>query len=117
MLAEMPVADVTLTELSRRVGLAKSNVLRYFESREAVLLDLLGSQWQEWLPAPAGEPARAKGPAGPAAARGGPAGRRHGPGGARRGPRRPAGRCPGRLAELQAGAVRPGQCPGRRAGA
>ncbi len=49
MLAEMPVADVTLNELSRRAGLAKSNVLRYFESREAVLLDLLDSAWQDWL--------------------------------------------------------------------
>src|ERR1700753_2663750 len=49
MLAEMPVADVTLNELSRRVGLAKSNVLRYFESREAVLLELLGAAWQDWL--------------------------------------------------------------------
>ena len=41
MLAEMPVADVSLNELARRIGLAKSNVLRYFESREAVLLELL----------------------------------------------------------------------------
>jgi AcrR family transcriptional regulator len=41
MLAEMPVSEITLNELSRRVGLAKSNVMRYFESREAVLLDLL----------------------------------------------------------------------------
>jgi len=49
MLTEMPVAQVSLNELSRRVGLAKSNVLRYFESREAVLLDLLDSAWQEWL--------------------------------------------------------------------
>src|SRR5260221_7201250 len=49
MLAEMPVAQVTLNELSRRAGLAKSNVLRYFESREAVLLELLDSAWQEWL--------------------------------------------------------------------
>jgi AcrR family transcriptional regulator len=49
MLAEMPVAEVTLNELSRRAGLAKSNVLRYFESREAALLDLLDSAWQEWL--------------------------------------------------------------------
>src|ERR1700753_3389629 len=49
MRAEMPVAEVTLNELSRRVGLAKSNVLRYFESREAVLLELLDSAWQEWL--------------------------------------------------------------------
>src|ERR1700685_3880330 len=49
MLAEMPVAEVTLNELSRRVGLAKSNVLRYFESREAVLLELLNSADQDWL--------------------------------------------------------------------
>src|SRR5271167_4573599 len=49
MLAEMPVADVTLNELSRRAGLAKSNVLRYFETREAVLLELLDSAWQDWL--------------------------------------------------------------------
>jgi len=48
MLAEMPVAEVTLNELSRRAGLAKSNVLRYFESREAVLLELLDSAWQDW---------------------------------------------------------------------
>ena len=49
MLAEMPVAQVSLNELSRRAGLAKSNVLRYFESREAVLLELLDSACQEWL--------------------------------------------------------------------
>ena len=49
MLTEMPVAEVTLNELSRRAGLAKSNVLRYFESREAVLLELLDSAWQDWL--------------------------------------------------------------------
>ena len=53
MLDEMPVAEVTLNELSRRVGLAKSNVLRYFESREAVLLELLdrlpaGAGWRSW---------------------------------------------------------------------
>ncbi len=49
MLAEMPVADVSLNELSRRVGLAKSNVLRYFDSREAVLLELLDEATREWL--------------------------------------------------------------------
>ncbi|MFD3523250.1 TetR/AcrR family transcriptional regulator [Streptomyces sp. NPDC058653] len=48
MLTEMPVAQVSLNELSRRVGLAKSNVLRYFESREAVLLDLLDVACREW---------------------------------------------------------------------
>ncbi|MET9593059.1 TetR/AcrR family transcriptional regulator [Streptomyces sp. NPDC006516] len=55
MLDEMPVAAVTLNELSRRVGLAKPNVLRYFESREAVLLELLDRYLREWLTDLAGE--------------------------------------------------------------
>ena len=49
MLDEMPVTDLSLNELSRRVGLAKSNVLRYFESREAVLLELLDTFLASWL--------------------------------------------------------------------
>jgi AcrR family transcriptional regulator len=49
MLDEMPVAELTLNELSRRVSLAKSNVLRYFESREAVLLDLMDQFLRTWL--------------------------------------------------------------------
>ncbi|MCB0910135.1 MAG: TetR/AcrR family transcriptional regulator [Propionibacteriaceae bacterium] len=49
MLAEMPVAAISLNELSRRVGLAKSNVLRYFESREAVLLELLNTEFDQWI--------------------------------------------------------------------
>ncbi|WP_328349086.1 TetR/AcrR family transcriptional regulator [Streptomyces sp. NBC_00445] len=49
MLDEMPVAEVSLNELSRRVGLAKSNVLRYFESREAVLLELLDRAIARWM--------------------------------------------------------------------
>src|SRR3954451_8766472 len=49
MLGEMPVADLSLNELSRRVGLAKSNVLRYFETREAVLLELYDATWTAWL--------------------------------------------------------------------
>lgn len=49
MLDEMPVAEVTLNELSRRACFAKSNVLRYFESREAILLELLDRAWQAWL--------------------------------------------------------------------
>ena len=48
MLAEMPVAQLSLNELSRRVGLAKSNVLNYFETREAVLLDLLDAETRAW---------------------------------------------------------------------
>jgi AcrR family transcriptional regulator len=49
MLDEMPVAEVSLNELSRRVGLAKSNVLRYFESREAVLFELLDRAVRDWV--------------------------------------------------------------------
>jgi AcrR family transcriptional regulator len=49
MLDEMPVSEVSLNELSRRVGLAKSNVLRYFESREAILLELLDQRCKQWL--------------------------------------------------------------------
>lgn len=49
MLSESPVNDISLRELSKRVGLAKSNVLRYFESREAVFLELLNGAWREWL--------------------------------------------------------------------
>ena len=49
MLEIMPVSEVTLNELSRRAGLAKSNVLRYFESREAILLELLDRATKLWL--------------------------------------------------------------------
>ena len=49
MLAERAVNDISLRELSDRVGLAKSNVLRYFESREAIFLEILDEQWKQWL--------------------------------------------------------------------
>ncbi|MEU1621064.1 TetR/AcrR family transcriptional regulator [Streptomyces sp. NPDC005722] len=49
MLTEMTVAELTLSALSRRVCLAKANVLRYFESREAVLLELLETQVADWI--------------------------------------------------------------------
>lgn len=48
MLGEMPVAELSLNELSRRVGLAKSNVLRYFDSREAILLEVLDGESRAW---------------------------------------------------------------------
>jgi AcrR family transcriptional regulator len=47
---------VSLNEISRRVGLAKSNVLRYVESREAALLALLHVQVSDWLAALGGAP-------------------------------------------------------------
>jgi AcrR family transcriptional regulator len=48
MLAEMPTHDITLNELSRRSQLAKSAILSYFESREAILLELLDRAWKQW---------------------------------------------------------------------
>jgi len=36
-----PLQELGLSELARRAGMAKSNVYRYFESREALLLELL----------------------------------------------------------------------------
>src|SRR2546430_16094281 len=58
MVAELPVAEISLRELSKRVGLAKSNVLRYFESREAVFLELLDVASRDWLAGLAGELSR-----------------------------------------------------------
>jgi AcrR family transcriptional regulator len=51
LLGELPMADISLRELSRRAGLATSNVLRYFESREAVFLELLARERGLWLDA------------------------------------------------------------------
>lgn len=51
MLERTRVFELTLNELARQVGLAKSNVLRYFESREAVLLELYDREYRSWLDA------------------------------------------------------------------
>jgi AcrR family transcriptional regulator len=49
MLTDKGVADISLRELSHRVGLAKSNVLRYFDSKEAIFLELLDEEWRLYL--------------------------------------------------------------------
>jgi AcrR family transcriptional regulator len=49
MLTEKSLADISLRELSDRIGLAKSNVLRYFDSREAIFLEVLDEEFQAWL--------------------------------------------------------------------
>ncbi|MBB5958023.1 AcrR family transcriptional regulator [Saccharothrix tamanrassetensis] len=49
MLADRPVAGISLRELSCEVGLARSNVLRYFDSREAIFLEVLDRRWSAWL--------------------------------------------------------------------
>ncbi|NUT53653.1 MAG: TetR family transcriptional regulator [Saccharothrix sp.] len=61
MLRERPVADISLRELSHRVGLAKSNVLRYFDSREAIFLEVLDEEWRAWLDEVGDEVAAASG--------------------------------------------------------
>lgn len=69
LLSEMPVSEISLRELSRRVGLSKTNVVRYFETRESVFFELLNrslGQWTEELPAELGSAERAE-PASPEA--------------------------------------------------
>ena len=51
MLDHLPPAEVSLRELSRQVGLSKSNVVRYFPTREAVFLAVLTGDWDAWLTA------------------------------------------------------------------
>jgi AcrR family transcriptional regulator len=42
---------VSLNQIARRAGMAKSNVYRYFETREAVLLALLWEELELWVEA------------------------------------------------------------------
>lgn len=49
LLAEKSVTEISLRELSDRVGLAKSNVLRYFDSREAIFLEVMDAECRAWL--------------------------------------------------------------------
>src|SRR6266567_60446 len=70
MLESMPAAEVSLNELSRRACLAKSNVLRYFESREAILLELLDRAMKRWLSELAGQLAAEITPVAPPGERG-----------------------------------------------
>lgn len=45
---ESGVRNVTLGGVARAVGLAKSNVVRYFGTREEIFLELAAGAWQEW---------------------------------------------------------------------
>jgi AcrR family transcriptional regulator len=49
LLSEVPMDEVSLRELSRRLGTSKTNVIRYFETREGVLLALLNRSREAWL--------------------------------------------------------------------
>jgi AcrR family transcriptional regulator len=67
LLDRAEVAEVSLREIAREVGCANSNVLRYFDTREGVLLALLDCEMSDWFtsleralpPASAREPVRA----------------------------------------------------------
>jgi AcrR family transcriptional regulator len=45
------VRQVTLTEIAAAVGIHKSALLRYFETREQIFLELTGRAWTEWATA------------------------------------------------------------------
>jgi AcrR family transcriptional regulator len=42
------VRDVTLSDIARAVGIHKSALLRYFETREQIFLELAARAWVEW---------------------------------------------------------------------
>ncbi|MFB7415823.1 TetR family transcriptional regulator [Streptomyces sp. NPDC056121] len=48
--AEHGIRQVTLTDIAAAVGMHKSALLRYFETREEIFLRLTAADWQEWAP-------------------------------------------------------------------
>jgi AcrR family transcriptional regulator len=48
------VREVTLSDIARAVGIHKSALLRYFETREQIFLELTGRAWGEWQEATTG---------------------------------------------------------------
>jgi len=48
------VRQVTLTDIAAAVGIHKSALLRYFETREQIFLELTGRAWTEWAQATCG---------------------------------------------------------------
>lgn len=64
--ARLGIREVTLTDIADEVGMHKSAMLRYFETREEIFLRLTADGWREWTPAlcdriaagaPGGDPA------------------------------------------------------------
>jgi AcrR family transcriptional regulator len=43
------VRSVTLTVIADRIGIHKSALLRYFETREQILLELTARAWRDWV--------------------------------------------------------------------
>src|ERR1700689_5058312 len=45
---ERGIRQITLTEIADAVGMHKSALLRYFETREQIFLRLTADGWREW---------------------------------------------------------------------
>lgn len=65
---ERGIRTVTLTDIADAVGMHKSAMLRYFETREEIFLRLTAEAWREWTPALCERVRRASTPDGVAAA-------------------------------------------------
>jgi AcrR family transcriptional regulator len=46
--AERGIRQVTLTDIATAVGMHKSAMLRYFETREQIFLELTAASWRDW---------------------------------------------------------------------
>ena len=46
--AERGIRQITLTDIAEAVGMHKSALLRYFETREEIFLRLTAEGWREW---------------------------------------------------------------------
>lgn len=51
LLDRQPLESISLNAIARDAGIAKSAVYRYFESREAIFLKILETDWRHWLDA------------------------------------------------------------------
>jgi AcrR family transcriptional regulator len=47
---ERGIREVTLTDIAAAIGMHKSALLRYFETREQIYLTLTALEWQDWGP-------------------------------------------------------------------
>src|SRR6202035_4259360 len=45
------VRNVSLADIAARVGIHKSALLRYFETREQIFLELTAAAWRDWAQA------------------------------------------------------------------
>jgi len=59
---ERGIREITLTDVADAVGMHKSALLRYFETREEIFLRLTADGWREWGPALRAELARDEAP-------------------------------------------------------